>query len=95
MGLHNNGKDRVRTPPFTLAFGIDTIALTELIRLTTRICNYNKENNDTTLLMEHVEREEMREHAILKELEYKRKMAQYHDTHISGKGLKEKDVFVL
>lgn len=61
-------------PPFTLTFGIDALAPVELEWPIARIDNYDEESNVASMLMEHDEREEIREHALLKELEYKRKM---------------------
>lgn len=41
------------------------------------------------MLVELEEKEEQREQALIKGLEYKRKMAKYHDAHITEKGFKE------
>lgn len=43
-----------------LAFGIGTKASAELVWPTTRVDNYDEEDNDATMLLVHDEREEIR-----------------------------------
>lgn len=63
-------------PPFILAFGIDIVALVELLWPTTWVENFKEEDNDVVLLPEQEEREDKRKRAITREIEYKRRMIQ-------------------
>lgn len=81
----------IRFPPYTLAFGIDTVSPAIVIWHAARIDQYDKEANDLALLTEQKEKEELREKAIIKDLEYKRKMVRYHDDRMKEKELKERN----
>lgn len=86
----------VKTPsrfsPFTLAFRIEVVALVELGWTIMRVDNFNKEENDTAMLLEQEETEEKRERATSWEMKYKRKMAKYHHSSVMPKKLKQGDM---
>lgn len=79
-------------PPYTLAFGINAVSLAKLVWPIARIDQYNDEANDQALLTEQEGREELREEADIKDLEYKRKFVRYHNNCVKAKGFKEGDL---
>lgn len=70
---------------FTLGFGINAVAPTELVWSIARIDCYNTEANKAALLTKQEEKEELKEQALIKDLEYKRKMTRYHDACVIEK----------
>lgn len=70
-----------------MVFCIEVVAITEQVWPTARITSYIEQDNDKALIMECDTVEEKWERELIKEMEYKRKMARYHDQHTKSKDL--------
>lgn len=72
---------------FTLAFGISTVAPSELVWPTAWISGYDPDSNEVSMLSLHEETEDKRAAATARNLMYKRRMTRYLNSKVSKKDL--------